>query len=59
LLTKSLAGGGDQRLVAAKCLYALEINAGDRPGPYRDEDADQYAHHVLMTCAPGWPVRRG
>ena len=33
----------EQPLVQAKCLYALEIQAGDLPGPYTDQKADLYA----------------
>jgi hypothetical protein len=29
--------------IQAKCLYALEIQAGELPGPYTDEKADLYA----------------
>jgi hypothetical protein len=30
-------------LVRAKCLYALEVQVGERPGPYSDEAATRYA----------------
>jgi hypothetical protein len=33
----------EKPLIQAKCLYALEIQAGDLPGPYTDEKADLYA----------------
>ena len=52
-----VAGGraliGDQladpalALVRAKCLYALEVQAGERPGPYSDEAATRYARRAL------------
>jgi hypothetical protein len=29
--------------VQAKALYALQIQAGERPGPYTDIDAEHYA----------------
>lgn len=29
--------------VQAKCLYAIEIAAGERPGSYSDSDADSFA----------------
>ena len=37
----------DLKFVQAKCLYALEIADGQRPGPYRDHGATRYASHVL------------
>jgi hypothetical protein len=39
----------DERTVKAMCLYALEIDAGLRPGPYTDERALQYAQAALGT----------
>lgn len=30
-------------VIQRMCLFALEITAGERPGPYRDEDAARYA----------------
>jgi len=33
----------EKPLIQAKCLYALEIQAGELPGPYSDEKADIYA----------------
>ena len=33
----------DLPVVKAKCLYALEIAAGERPGPYSDASASAYA----------------
>ena len=36
----------DERTVKAMCLYALEIDAGLRPGPYTDEKALAYAHRA-------------
>jgi hypothetical protein len=35
--------GSTLALVRAKCLYALEVQAGERPGPYSDEAATRYA----------------
>jgi hypothetical protein len=32
--------------VQAKALYALEIQAGRRRGPYTDADAERYAHRA-------------
>ena len=52
-----VAGGrallGDQltgrtlTLVRAKCLYALEVQAGERAGPYSDQAATRYAQAAL------------
>jgi hypothetical protein len=30
-------------VVRAKCLYALQVHTGDRPGPYADKNAEAYA----------------
>lgn len=38
-----------QRQVQAMCLYALEIQAGARAGPYTDASAAQYAHHAATS----------
>jgi hypothetical protein len=35
--------GADCLRVQAKALYALEILAGERPGPYSDDAAERYA----------------
>jgi hypothetical protein len=37
----------DERHVKAMCLYAMEIAAGDRRGPYTDPAADAYAKDAL------------
>jgi hypothetical protein len=52
-----VAGGrallGDQltgrtlALVRAKCLYALEVQAGERAGPYDEQAATRYAQRAL------------
>jgi hypothetical protein len=34
------------RHVKAMCMYALEVLAGERPGPYTDLAADRYANSV-------------
>jgi hypothetical protein len=34
-------------LVQAKCLYALEIQAGECPGPYTEAAATRYAQHAI------------
>jgi len=36
----------DLPAVKAKCLYALEIAAGERPGPYTDAGAAAYASTI-------------
>ena len=38
--------GGTLVLVRAKCLYALEVQAAERPGPYSDQAATRYAQHA-------------
>ena len=43
-------------LVQAKALYALEIQAGTRPGPYTDPDAERYARHAA-AARPSRPAR--
>jgi hypothetical protein len=35
--------------VQAKSLYALQIQAGNRTGPYTDHDAEQYAREIAET----------
>ena len=39
----------DERTVKAMCLYALEIAAGQQPGPYSDEKALDYARRAERT----------
>jgi hypothetical protein len=39
-------------LVRAKCLYALQVQAGERPGPYREEAATRYAQIALAHTHP-------
>lgn len=41
----------DFRHVQAMCLYAMEIIDGDRPGPYKDADADAYARAALAAAS--------
>jgi len=53
LISEELAGGA-LALVRAKCLYALEVRAGERPGPHSDEAAESYAQRAL---AHGHPAR--
>lgn len=45
------------RRVQAMCLYATEIAAGDRPGPYTDELAEQYADRAIALRSSN--TRRG
>lgn len=43
--------------VQAKALYAMQIQAGELPGPYTDADAERYAHTAASTAArPGTPT---
>jgi hypothetical protein len=52
LIGDELAGGA-LALVRAKCLYALAVQAGERPGPYNDQAATRYARHALAHAHPG------
>ena len=47
----------DRARVQAMCLYAMEIAAGDRPGPYADELAEQYADRAIALRSRN--ARRG
>lgn len=38
--------GAQRSIAAAMALYALQIQAGQRPGPYTDTDAERYARHA-------------
>jgi len=45
-------------VVRAKCLYALEVQAGEQPGPYSDPAATAYARSAFgrserRCCTPG------
>jgi hypothetical protein len=35
--------------VQAKCLYALQIQAGELPGPYTERKANAYAHAATSS----------
>jgi hypothetical protein len=37
----------DRPIVAGMALYAIDIQAGRRPGPYNDADAERYARREL------------
>jgi uridylate kinase len=50
IIPKMLAAA-ERRTVEAMCLYALEVAAGQHPGPYTDERAAQYAHRVAAERA--------
>jgi hypothetical protein len=56
LISADLADGAFE-VVRAKCLYALEIATGDRPGPYTDRAATAYARSAMgrrrPRCTPG------
>jgi hypothetical protein len=46
--------------VQAKALYALQIQAGERPGPYTDSGAERYARSATATtAAPALRLRPG
>ncbi len=42
--------------VQAKALYALQIQAGERPGPYTDSDAERYARSAAAGAATATPA---
>jgi hypothetical protein len=44
--------------VQAKALYALQIQAGERPGPYNDGHAERYARTTATARADASPRRR-
>ena len=46
------------RHVQAKALYALQIQAGERPGPYTDRDAEHYAAGASTPAATSRKPRR-
>lgn len=41
--------GDERRIAAGMALYALEIQAGRRAGPYRNADAERYARHAIAA----------
>jgi hypothetical protein len=46
--------------IQAKALYALQIQAGERPGPYTDTDAEHYARATAATSTvPATPSCAG
>lgn len=52
--------GAQRSIVAGMALYALQIQAGQRPGPYTDADAERYARHAIaLRHAPMARMRRG
>ena len=60
IITRGLAAG-ELAHVQAKAVFALEIEAGERPGPYCDDGAERYARRLLEPpAAPArrWPHRR-
>lgn len=42
----------DRPTITAMCLYALEVIAGSRPGPYSTERALQYAERAATERQP-------
>ena len=55
IITRGLAAG-ELAHVQAKAIFALEIQAGERPGPYSDDGAERYARRLLEPSPP--PLRR-
>jgi hypothetical protein len=52
--------GQERSIVAGMALYALEIQAGQRPGPYADADAERYARAAIaLRPRPPAQARRG
>jgi hypothetical protein len=52
--------GEERNIVAGMALYALEVQAGARPGPYADADAERSARHAIaLREALPHRVRRG
>ena len=52
--------GEDRAIVAGMALYALEVQAGQRPGPYANVDAERYARHAIAPRRAVAPrARRG
>lgn len=51
----------DRPIVAGMALYAIEVQAGTRPGPYSDADAERHTRRELAPrSAPTIPrLRRG
>lgn len=41
---------GERAIVHAMCVYAMEVAAGDRPGPYRDDAAERHATTLLLKA---------
>lgn len=42
----------DRPIVAGMALYAIDIQAGRRPAPYSDADAERYARRELALRTP-------
>ena len=47
---------GELAHVQAMAVFALEIEAGERPGPYSDGGAERHARRLLEPSPP--PLRR-
>ena len=47
-----------RRLVAAKCVYAMEVLRGERPGPYRDAEATRFALGLVAQADEHMARRR-
>lgn len=48
-------GGGSRALVEAMCLFALQIAAGERPGPYSGADAERWARDSRRASCEARP----
>lgn len=48
----------ERSIVAGMALYALEIQTGQRPGPYTDADAEHYARHAITLRQRPLPRQR-
>ena len=50
----------ERSIVAGMALYALEVQTGQRPGPYNHADAERYARHANALRQTHMPrIRRG
>jgi len=52
--------GEDRQVAAGMALYALEVQSGERAGPYTHDNAERYARDAIASRHPVAPrVRRG
>jgi hypothetical protein len=50
--------GTERRIAAGMALYAIEILAGQRPGPYTDADAEQHSTRGIVRADRSARARR-